>query len=76
MMTLRGCYDRIFDMMNPSTLSLPDHNSCMQQEAPLSCLPDSSIIEYSCWCDGDYCNAVNTLSYTVSTVLVALLINF
>ncbi|EYC23782.1 hypothetical protein Y032_0015g2828 [Ancylostoma ceylanicum] len=76
MMTIRGCYDRMFDMMNPSTAPIPDHNFCTVGEVQLSCLSDASVIEHSCWCEGDYCNAVNTLSYAISTVLVALLIKF
>ncbi|CAJ0591692.1 unnamed protein product [Cylicocyclus nassatus] len=31
-MTFRGCYDRMFDMMNPSTLAIPDHNFCTAGE--------------------------------------------
>ncbi|EPB74787.1 hypothetical protein ANCCEY_06152, partial [Ancylostoma ceylanicum] len=57
MMTIRGCYDRMFDMMNPSTAPIPDHNFCTVGEVQLSCLSDASVIEHSCWCEGDYCNA-------------------
>ncbi|KAK6754777.1 hypothetical protein RB195_013644 [Necator americanus] len=49
MMTFRGCYDTMFDMSNPSTLAIPDHNFCTAGEVQLSCLSDASVIEHSCW---------------------------
>ncbi|KAK6041609.1 hypothetical protein COOONC_20886, partial [Cooperia oncophora] len=27
-MTFRGCYDKMFDLMNPTTQAIPDHNFC------------------------------------------------
>ncbi|WKY09251.1 hypothetical protein Q1695_001981 [Nippostrongylus brasiliensis] len=56
-MTFRGCYDTMFDIRNPSTHAIPDHNFCTAGEVQLTCLADASIIEHSCWCEGDYCNA-------------------
>uniref|UniRef100_A0A1I7XM79 Uncharacterized protein n=1 Tax=Heterorhabditis bacteriophora TaxID=37862 RepID=A0A1I7XM79_HETBA len=31
-MTFRGCYDKIFDTANPSTLQPPDHSFCTMGE--------------------------------------------
>ncbi|VDL82567.1 unnamed protein product [Nippostrongylus brasiliensis] len=50
-MTFRGCYDTMFDMRNPSTHAIPDHNFCTAGEVQLTCLADASIIEHSCWCE-------------------------
>uniref|UniRef100_A0A158PAC1 LNR domain-containing protein n=1 Tax=Angiostrongylus cantonensis TaxID=6313 RepID=A0A158PAC1_ANGCA len=76
-MTLRGCYNRIFDIMNPTTIPVPDNNFCSWGEvrAHLTCLSDASVIEHSCWCDGDFCNAGSTTSLFRSTVVSILLLN-
>ncbi|PIO69934.1 hypothetical protein TELCIR_08226 [Teladorsagia circumcincta] len=73
-MTFRGCYDKMFDLMNPTTQVIPDHNFCTMGEAQLACLSDASVIEHSCWCEGDYCNSVSRLTI-VTSILMLLLIN-
>ncbi|CAI4222930.1 unnamed protein product [Auanema sp. JU1783] len=66
-MTFRGCYTKFYNMMDPNTIRPPNHSYCTVGEVPLTCLSDASIIEYSCWCDGDHCNS--SPSYTFLLVL-------
>ncbi|KJH48091.1 hypothetical protein DICVIV_05797 [Dictyocaulus viviparus] len=78
-MTLRSCYDRMFDMTNSSTLPLPDHNFCTAQEAKLTCLSDASVIEHSCWCEGDFCNTSRSILYSklaIISITISLLFYF
>ncbi|XGW04469.1 hypothetical protein V3C99_015560 [Haemonchus contortus] len=75
-MTFRGCYDRMFDLMNPTTQAIPDHNFCTMGEVQLACLSDASVIEHSCWCDGDFCNSVSRLTYAAPLAAVFLAIFF
>ncbi|VDO99375.1 unnamed protein product [Heligmosomoides polygyrus] len=64
-MTFRGCYDRLFDVMNPATQPIPDHNFCTAGEVQLTCLSDASVTEHSCWCEGDYCNGMRRFAVTM-----------
>ncbi|KAK5982165.1 hypothetical protein GCK32_009880, partial [Trichostrongylus colubriformis] len=71
-MTFRGCYDKMFDLMNPTTQAIPDHNFCTMGEAQLKCLSDASVIEHSCWCNGDFCNGISRLVVTASLLTIVL----
>ncbi|CAL2047827.1 unnamed protein product [Caenorhabditis brenneri] len=55
-MTFRGCYNKMFDTNDPAVFKPPNHSFCTHSEVDLACLSDSSIIEDTCWCQGDSCN--------------------
>ncbi|CAH60785.1 Protein quiver [Caenorhabditis elegans] len=55
-MTFRGCYNKMFNLNDPSVFKPPNHSFCTHSEVPLACLSDSSVIEDTCWCQGNFCN--------------------
>ncbi|CAJ0573590.1 unnamed protein product, partial [Mesorhabditis spiculigera] len=55
-MTFRGCYRQMFDLNNQNVPREPTHSFCTFSEKPVPCLSDSSVVESSCWCQGDHCN--------------------
>ncbi|GMS86797.1 hypothetical protein PENTCL1PPCAC_8972 [Pristionchus entomophagus] len=70
-MTVRGCYQNLYDTRNPTTQREPQHTFCTFSEKNLDCLPDATLIENQCWCDGELCNS--SPSYrTPAALLLAL----
>ncbi|CAB3397045.1 unnamed protein product [Caenorhabditis bovis] len=70
-MTFRGCYSKLYSLQDPNTFRPPNHSYCTVANVPLSCLSDASVIEHSCWCQGDFCNAT---FIPISHYLIVLLV--
>ncbi|KAI1724752.1 hypothetical protein Ddc_06004 [Ditylenchus destructor] len=77
--TIRGCYSKMFDLSSPMTEPEKTYNECTARELPFECLDQSSLMEWQCFCNGDYCNrAISSLisNRVLSLVLVPLLLFF
>ncbi|KAI1713538.1 hypothetical protein DdX_09054 [Ditylenchus destructor] len=77
--TIRGCYSKMFDLSSPMTEPEKTYNECTARELPFECLDQSSLMEWQCFCNGDYCNgAISSLisNRILSLVLVPLLLFF
>ncbi|TKR60495.1 hypothetical protein L596_027735 [Steinernema carpocapsae] len=60
-MTIRGCYSKMFDLTKEKTPKSPEFASCTESKVDLNCLADANVIEHSCWCQEDQCNKGQTL---------------
>ncbi|KAI6232651.1 hypothetical protein M3Y99_01000800 [Aphelenchoides fujianensis] len=69
--------DTPFDQTNPLTSTpRPSHTECTSAIRNLDCLDQSTLIEHSCWCQGEFCNtstsaSSNLLLLFASTVALA-----
>lgn len=64
-------------MNSPMTATpKPSHTECTSSIRNLDCLDQSTIIEHTCWCQGEYCNqgimSVLNLGLLSLTFVVAL----
>ncbi|KAK0410729.1 hypothetical protein QR680_005292 [Steinernema hermaphroditum] len=76
MLTIRGCYSKMFDLTVDRTPKVPANAFCSETRASLECLSDANVIEHTCWCDSDACNPAPgrlALSSFCSIVLFVLL---
>uniref|UniRef100_A0A915DJ08 Protein quiver n=1 Tax=Ditylenchus dipsaci TaxID=166011 RepID=A0A915DJ08_9BILA len=55
--TIRGCYNKMFDLSSPQTEPEKTMNECMARQMPFDCVDQSSLMEWQCFCKGDYCNS-------------------
>ncbi|CAJ0561118.1 unnamed protein product, partial [Mesorhabditis spiculigera] len=75
-MTFRGCYRQMFDLNNQNVPREPTHSFCTFSEKPVPCLSDSSVVESSCWCQGDHCNVTTTPTLNLFILIVTLITSF
>jgi len=61
--TIRGCYPRMFGQDSTRSYTSmyamttePFHSDCTTREKVLECIDQSTIVEHTCYCQGDYCN--------------------
>ncbi|KAK0408575.1 hypothetical protein QR680_004034 [Steinernema hermaphroditum] len=56
MLTIRGCYSKMFDLTADRTPEVPANAFCSETRSSLECLSDANVIEHTGWCDSDACN--------------------
>uniref|UniRef100_A0A0N5AT12 LNR domain-containing protein n=1 Tax=Syphacia muris TaxID=451379 RepID=A0A0N5AT12_9BILA len=75
-MTLRSCYNTMFDLSDPVTVQEPNVAYCSTRSTPLDCLADAEVLEDTCWCYGDYCNSSNSKAVSLITVLLVIIFSY
>uniref|UniRef100_A0A0N5BF97 Protein quiver n=1 Tax=Strongyloides papillosus TaxID=174720 RepID=A0A0N5BF97_STREA len=78
--TIRACFTQMFSTIAPVSaidMKSPGHSYCSEQIKPLDCLADTNLIDYQCWCQGDYCNSGSKFSVSsIFIIFVAILFLF
>lgn len=73
--TIRGCFRNMFDSTKVNSPKTDNYLSqCNSTQSNFACLDQSTIIEYVCYCQGDYCNIASKMLFFSPIIVIILLI--